>query len=140
LDPGFNSDAIEFEEIPFFSTPFFIQPGAFVLAQTLEYLVLPSGIIGHLDGRSSMGRRGLVVHATAGWIDPGFRGHITLELANLGMMPVALYPAMKIARIVFQSAAGAPDYGGQFQQQLRIRPPKIDDQCARIAQYAARQP
>lgn len=137
LDPGRNSSAIHFEEIPFFSAPFFMQPGSFVLAQTLEYVALPRTIVAHLDGRSSLGRRGLVVHATAGWIDPGFRGHITLELANLGAMPLALYPCMKIARLVFERISEAEGYEGQFQRQLRIVEPKVDRDCAAIGRFAA---
>ncbi len=84
LDPGRALRAIEFEELPFFSMPFYVQPGTFVLAQTLEFIALPTNLVATLDGRSSIGRRGLVVHATAGWVDPGFDGHLTLELANLG--------------------------------------------------------
>lgn len=137
LDPGSGSRAIRFEEVPFFGQPFFLQPGTFILAQTLEFVALPNCIAATLDGRSSLGRRGLVVHATAGWIDPGWRGHVTLELANLGVMPLALYPGMRVGRLVFQHTRETGSYEGQFKNQLRIREPSLDDDCRRIAAYAA---
>lgn len=136
LDPGKKSRAIEFEEVPFFTRPFYAQPGTFILAQTLEFVALPKNILANIDGRSSLGRRGLLVHATAGWIDPGWEGHITLELSNLGIMPLALYPGMRIGRVVFQEVAAVKEYQGQFQMQLRIKEPKVDSDCAAIAAYA----
>lgn len=137
LDPAVESDAIRFEDISFFSRPYYIQPGTFLLGQTLEYVALPRTIVASLDGRSSMGRRGLVIHATAGWIDPGFEGHITLELANLGIMPVALYPGMRLGRLVFHRVkeTEAP-YSGRYKQQYRIRAPQRDDDCAALKERA----
>ena len=80
---------------------FIIQPGDFVLGTTMEYIELPDDLIGSLEGRSSIGRLGVIIHSTAASIECGFRGHITLELANMGKMPVALYPGMRICSVSF---------------------------------------
>lgn len=92
---------------------FIIQPGDFVLATTMEYIEVPDDLTGRLEGRSSIGRMGLVIHSTAANIECGFRGHITLEIANMGKMPVALYPKMRICSISFEeltSPAEVPYY------------------------------
>jgi len=78
-----------------------IHPGQFILGQTFEYIKLPSDIVGFLDGRSVLGRNGIIVHATASSIDPGFQGHLTFEFFNIGEMPVVLYPLQRIGRITF---------------------------------------
>ena len=82
---------------------FILHPGEFALGSTLERVEVPNDLVGRVDGRSSVGRLAVVVHATAGFIDPGFAGEITLELSNLGRIPVRLYPGMRIAQIVFQT-------------------------------------
>jgi dCTP deaminase len=82
--------------------PFVLHPNSFVLGITLERLELPDDIVGRLEGRSSLGRLGIIVHATANVIDPGWRGQIVLELANHGQMPVALYPGMRICSVTFE--------------------------------------
>ncbi|MCK5698428.1 MAG: dCTP deaminase [Candidatus Aenigmarchaeota archaeon] len=82
--------------------PFILHPGEFVLASLKEYIQIPDDLVGRLEGRSSLGRLGLMVHSTAGYVDPGFCGHLTLELANVGKLPVKLYPGMRICQIVFQ--------------------------------------
>lgn len=82
--------------------PYVIQPGEFCLASILEWVELPDDIAARIDGRSSLGRLGLVIHSTAGHIDPGFRGAITMELSNIGMMPILLYPKMRICQLVFE--------------------------------------
>lgn len=82
--------------------PFIIQPGDFVLASTIEYVEVPDDLTGRLEGRSSIGRLGVVIHSTAAHIECGFRGNITLELANMGKMPVALYPDMRICSVSFE--------------------------------------
>ena len=82
--------------------PFIIHPGDFVLATVMEYIEVPNDLIGHLEGRSSLGRMGLMVHSTAGYVDPGFKGHLTLELANVGKLPIKLYPGMRVCQIVIQ--------------------------------------
>jgi len=81
--------------------PFSLQPGEFILALTREYLELPDDLAGSLEGRSSIGRLGVVVHSTAANIDAGWRGQIALELANMGRIPVLLYPGMRICAISF---------------------------------------
>lgn len=92
---------------------FIIQPGDFVLATTVEKLEVPDDLLGSLEGRSSIGRLGIIIHSTAASVDPGMRGHITLELANMGKLPVALYPGMRICSISFEqlsSPAEVPYY------------------------------
>jgi len=80
---------------------FILHPGDFVLGTTKERVEIPPDLVAQVEGRSSLGRLAVVIHATAGFIDPGFRGRITLELSNLGMAPVALTPGMRISQIVF---------------------------------------
>lgn len=82
--------------------PYVIQPGEFVLASILEWVEVPDDLSARIDGRSSLGRLGLVIHSTAGHIDAGFRGVITMELTNIGMMPILLYPKMRICQLVFE--------------------------------------
>ena len=82
--------------------PFILQPREFALAITLETLELDDQVLGRLEGRSSLGRIGIIVHGTAGLFDPGWRGKATLELSNLGIMPVALYPGMRICSFTFE--------------------------------------
>jgi len=92
---------------------FIIQPGDFVLGTTVERLEVPDDLLGCLEGRSSIGRLGIIIHSTAASVDPGMRGHITLELANMGKLPVALYPNMRICSISFEqlsSPAEVPYY------------------------------
>lgn len=79
---------------------FIMHPGEFALGSTIERVTIPGGLVARVDGRSSIGRLAIVVHATAGFIDPGFDGEITLELSNIGRIPVRLYPGMRIAQIV----------------------------------------
>jgi dCTP deaminase len=82
--------------------PFILQPGEFALAITEEILELDDDVLGRLEGRSSLGRIGIIVHGTAGLFDPGWIGKATLELSNLGRMPVALYPGMRICSFTFE--------------------------------------
>lgn len=89
--------------------PFIIQPGDFVLATTVEYLELPDDLVGNLEGRSSIGRLGIMVHSTAASVECGFKGKITLELANMGKMPVALYPGMRICAVSFMQMTSPAD-------------------------------
>lgn len=82
-------------------TPFIIHPNEFILGTTIERIKIPRDIIARLDGKSSLGRLGVIVHATAGYIDPGFSGHITLEMTNLSNIPIALYPGTRVGQISF---------------------------------------
>jgi dCTP deaminase len=81
--------------------PFMLHPGEFVLGSTVETLTLPDDLVARVEGKSSLGRLGLLVHATAGFVDPGFSGQITLELSNVANLPITLYPGMKIAQLAF---------------------------------------
>ena len=110
---------------------FILHPGEFVLASTYEVITLPDDIAGRLEGKSSLGRLGLLTHSTAGFIDPGFSGHITLELSNVANLPVKLYPGMKIGQlclIKLSSSAehpyGSAVYGSRYQGQRGPTPSK----------------
>lgn len=89
--------------------PFILHPGEFVLAATREYIEMPDDLTGRLEGRSSIGRMGVVVHSTAANIECGFRGNITLELANMGRIPVMLYPGMRICSLSFEELTSPAD-------------------------------
>lgn len=103
---------------------FVLHPGEFVLASTYEVITLADDIAGRLEGKSSLGRLGLLTHSTAGFIDPGFSGHVTLELSNVATLPILLYPGMKIGQLCLfrlSSAAehpyGSAKYGSRYQGQ-----------------------
>ena len=81
--------------------PFIIHPGEFVLGTVNEYIKFPDDLAGAVDGRSSLGRLGVVVHVTSTFVDPGWEGKLVLEITNVGRMPVALYPGMRICKLVF---------------------------------------
>lgn len=88
--------------------PFVLHPGEFVLASTLEVISLPADLAARLEGKSSLGRLGLLTHSTAGFIDPGFSGHVTLELSNVANLPITLWPGMKIGQLcVFKLSSPA---------------------------------
>jgi dCTP deaminase len=80
---------------------FILHPGEFVLGSTLERVALPSDLVARLEGKSSLGRLGLLIHSTAGFVDAGWDGHLTLELSNVANLPIAIYPGMKIGQISF---------------------------------------
>ena len=82
-------------------SPFILHPGEFVLGSTLENIELPDDLVARLEGKSSLGRIGLVIHSTAGFVDPGWKGHLTLELSNLARLPITLYKGMKIGQISY---------------------------------------
>lgn len=110
---------------------FILHPGDFVLGTTKERVEIPDDLIAHVEGRSSLGRLAIVVHATAGLCDPGYRGQITLELSNLGTAPVALTPGMRISQLTFTeltSPAKRPygaDRGSKYQDQIGPQASKI---------------
>ena len=104
--------------------PFILHPGEFVLGSTLENFSIPDDLAGRLEGKSSLGRLGLVTHSTAGFIDPGFTGHITLELSNAANLPIALYPGMKVGQLaIFKMTSpainpyGSGPLGSKYQGQ-----------------------
>jgi dCTP deaminase len=104
--------------------PFILHPGEFVLGSTYEVVTLPSDIAARLEGKSSLGRLGLLTHSTAGFIDPGFSGHVTLELSNVATLPIKLWPGMKIGQVCFfrlsspaEHPYGSSRYGSRYQGQ-----------------------
>lgn len=88
---------------------FMLHPGEFVLGSTLERVRVPDDVVARLDGKSSLGRLGLLIHSTAGFVDPGFDGHITLELSNVARLPITIYPDMRIGQISFLQMTTAAD-------------------------------
>ncbi len=91
-------------------TAFMLHPGEFVLGSTLERVGVPDDLVGRVEGKSSLGRLGLLIHSTAGFIDAGFDGHITLELANVASLPITLYPGMKIGQVSFMQMTTPADH------------------------------
>lgn len=92
-----------------------LHPGEFVLGSTAERVALPDDLVGRLEGKSSLGRLGLLIHSTAGFVDPGFDGHLTLELSNVANLPIKVYPGMRIGQISFLRMTSAADnpYGSR---------------------------
>ena len=131
IDPSIEQSELT-REVAVAPDDFFIlHPGEFVLASSYEVITLPDDIAGRLEGKSSLGRLGLLTHSTAGFIDPGFSGHITLELSNVANLPVKLYPGMKIGQlclIKLSSSAehpyGSALYGSRYQGQRGPTPSK----------------
>jgi dCTP deaminase len=104
--------------------PFVLHPGEFVLGVTMENIIVPNNIVARLDGKSSLGRLGLVVHSTAGFVDPGWSGRLTLELSNLANLPIYLYSGMKVSQISFMKLTspsrkpyGSKGLGSKYQGQ-----------------------
>src|SRR3954454_14037591 len=91
-------------------TPFVLHPGEFVLGSTLERVRLPDDLVARLEGKSSLGRLGLLIHSTAGFIDPGWDGHVTLELSNVANLPITIYHAMKIGQLSFVQLTEAAEH------------------------------
>jgi dCTP deaminase len=105
-------------------SPFVLHPGEFVLGSTLERVTLPDDLVARLEGKSSLGRLGLLIHSTAGFIDPGWDGHVTLELANVANLPITVYPEMKIGQLSFMQLSepaehpyGSDGLGSKYQGQ-----------------------
>ena len=99
IDPAEQQDELTTAVEPQDDEPFVLHPGEFVLGSTFESVGLPDDLAGRLEGKSSLGRLGLLTHSTAGFIDPGFSGHITLELSNVANLPITLWPGMKIGQL-----------------------------------------
>jgi len=104
--------------------PFILHPGEFVLGSTYEVVTLPDDVAARLEGKSSLGRLGLLTHSTAGFIDPGFSGHVTLELSSVATLPIKLWPGMKIGQLCFfrlsspsEHPYGSEKYGSRYQGQ-----------------------
>ena len=101
IDPSTEQAELTREVISEGDEPFILHPGEFVLGSTLERVAVPNDLVARVEGKSSLGRLGLLIHSTAGFIDAGFDGHVTLELANVANLPITLYPGMKIGQISF---------------------------------------
>ncbi len=109
--------------------PFILHPGEFVLGSTIERITLPDDLVARLEGKSSLGRLGLLIHSTAGFVDAGWDGQLTLELSNVANLPITLYPGMKIGQISFiqmttaaENPYGSGDLGSKYQGQVGPRP------------------
>jgi dCTP deaminase len=118
-----QEELTELEEVPD-GEAFILHPGEFVLGSTLERVTLPDDLVARLEGKSSLGRLGLLIHSTAGFIDPGWDGHVTLELSNVANLPITIYPGMKIGQLSFvqlsepaETPYGAGVLGSKYQGQ-----------------------
>ena len=89
--------------------PFYVQPGEFVLGATLEKIKIADDLVARVEGRSSLGRLGIIVHSTAGFVDAGFEGTITLEITNINRLPVALYPGMRVCQLAFETMSSVAE-------------------------------
>ena len=112
--------------------PFILHPGEFVLGQTLESIALPDDIVARLEGKSSLGRLGLLIHSTAGFVDPSFEGNLTLELSNVANLPITIYYGMPIGQISFmrmdgpvEVPYGASEAGSKYQGQAEPTPSRF---------------
>ena len=124
IDPAADQSDLTRTVEPEGDDPFILHPGEFVLGSTYEVCTLPDDIAARVEGKSSLGRLGLLTHATAGFVDPGFSGHVTLELANVATLPIKLYPGMKIGQFCFFRLSspsahpyGSAKYGSRYQGQ-----------------------
>ncbi|MER3409836.1 MAG: dCTP deaminase [Thermoleophilia bacterium] len=114
------TELVEIED----SHPFILHPGEFVLGSTLERIRLPDDLVARLEGKSSLGRLGLLIHSTAGFIDPGWDGHVTLELSNVANLPITIYYGMRIGQVSFvqltepaEAPYGSAGLGSKYQGQ-----------------------
>ncbi len=124
IDPAEEQPELTRAVEPVPGEPFILHPGEFALGSVFEVVTLPDDVAARVEGKSSLGRLGLLTHATAGFIDPGFSGHVTLELSNVATLPIKLWPGMKIGQFCFfrlTSAAelpyGSSQYGSRYQNQ-----------------------
>ncbi len=124
IDPAEDQPDLTRAVQPDGEEPFILHPGEFVLGSTYEVVTLPDDIAARLEGKSSLGRLGLLTHSTAGFIDPGFSGHVTLELSNVATLPIKLWPGMKIGQLCFfrlsspaEHPYGSSKYGSRYQGQ-----------------------
>ena len=124
IDPAIDQPDLTrlVEAVP--DQPFILHPGEFVLGSTYELVTLPDDIAARLEGKSSLGRLGLLTHSTAGFVDQGFSGHVTLELSNVATMPIKLWPGMKIGQLCFirltspaEKPYGSAEYSSRYQGQ-----------------------
>ena len=109
IDPAADQSDLTRQVEPEGDEPFILHPGEFVLGSTVERVKLGNDLVARVEGKSSLGRLGLLVHATAGFVDPGFEGHLTMELSNVATLPIRLYYDMKIGQLSFQNLTTAAD-------------------------------
>lgn len=133
IDPATSSDGLMETVDVDLGEPFVLHPGEFALGHTAETFRLPDDIVGVVNGKSSLGRLGVQVHATAGFVDPGFEGVIVLELSNVATLPILLRPGMKVAQMVFQRLDqpaerpyGHPELRSKYQGQVGAVASKYD--------------
>jgi dCTP deaminase len=131
IDPALQQDELTSLVEQEGDDPFVLHPGEFVLGSTFELVTLPDDLAGRLEGKSSLGRLGLLTHSTAGFIDPGFSGHITLELSNVANLPITLWPGMKIGQLCLFRLSSSAEYpygsakaGSRYQGQRGPTPSK----------------
>ena len=124
IDPKQDQPDLTTEVSTGMDQPFMLHPGEFVLGSTLEVVRLSDDIVARLEGKSSLGRLGLLIHSTAGFVDPGFEGHLTLELSNVANLPIAIYPGMRIGQLSFyelttpaEAPYGSEQAGSKYQGQ-----------------------
>jgi dCTP deaminase len=130
------TELVEIDE----DNPFILHPGEFVLGSTLERIRLPDDLVARLEGKSSLGRLGLLIHSTAGFIDPGWNGHVTLELSNVANLPITIYHGMKIGQLSFvqltepaESPYGSDGLGSKYQGQRGPTPSRYWKNFAGVA-------
>ena len=132
IDPSREQPGLTEAVVASVSEPFVLHPGEFALGTTTERIALPEDVVGRLEGKSSLGRLGLLIHSTAGYVDPGWDGKLTLELSNVANLPIVLTPGMKIGQISFSEMTtavdrpyGHPDLGSKYQGQDQATPSRM---------------
>ena len=141
IDPSAEQPGLTRLVEPPVGEPFVLHPGEFALASTYELVTLGKAVAARLEGKSSLGRLGLLTHSTAGFIDPGFSGHVTLELSNMATLPIMLWPGMKIGQLCFFGLSspadfpyGSEKYGSRYQGQRGPTPSRshLNFQCTEL--------
>jgi dCTP deaminase len=135
IDPSREQPGLTERVVASAEEPFVLHPGEFALGTTVEHFVLPNDLVGRLEGKSSLGRLGLLIHSTAGYVDPGWEGRLTLELSNVANLPILLAPGMKIGQISFSKMTtrvdrpyGHPDLGSKYRGQWEATPSRMHDE------------
>lgn len=138
IDPGRHQAGLTEMVEASAEEPFVLHPGEFVLGATVERVGLPDDIVARLEGKSSLGRLGLLIHSTAGYVDPGWEGTLTLELSNVANLPIVLTPGMPIGQISFfrmtspvERPYGTPGLGSKYQGQIDPTPSRAHEQRGR---------
>lgn len=132
IDPSLEQPGLTERVVASVAEPFVLHPGEFALGTTIERIALPDDVVGRLEGKSSLGRLGLLIHSTAGYVDPGWDGRLTLELSNVANLPIVLTPGMKIGQISFSQMTtvvdrpyGHPELGSKYQGQNEATPSRM---------------